>query len=97
MSIIFITHDLGLVEKFSDRVCVMKEGKIVEQGITMEIFSNPEHEYTIKLLKSEPKEKDHLLVSEDNILDISNLSVFTKYHQKSYLKLIDFVRFLIFL
>ena len=76
MSILFITHDLGLVEKFSDRVCVMKEGKIVEQGVTTEIFSNPKHEYTIKLLKSEPKEKDHLLVSEDNILDISNLSVF---------------------
>ena len=34
MSILFITHDLGLVEKFSDRVCVMKEGKIVEQGVT---------------------------------------------------------------
>ena len=72
MSILFITHDLGLVEKFSDRVCVMKEGKIVEQGITTEIFANPKHEYTIKLLKSEPKEKDQLHVSDDNILDISN-------------------------
>ncbi len=86
MSILFITHDLGLVEKFSDRVCVMKEGKIVEQGVTTEIFSNPKHEYTIKLLKSEPKEKDHLLVSEDNILDISNLSVFYKIPSKKLFK-----------
>jgi len=86
MSILFITHDLGLVEKFSDRVCVMKEGKIVEQGITTEIFSNPKHEYTIKLLKSEPKEKDHLFVSEDNILDISNLSVFYKIPSKKLFK-----------
>jgi ABC-type microcin C transport system duplicated ATPase subunit YejF len=96
MSILFITHDLGLVEKFSDRVCVMKEGKIVEQGITTEIFSNPKHEYTIKLLKSEPKEKDQLLVSEDNILDISNLSVFYKIPSKKLFKTIGFVRFLIF-
>ena len=86
MSILFITHDLGLVEKFSDRVCVMKEGKIVEQGITTEIFANPKHEYTIKLLKSEPKEKDQLLVSEDNILDISNLSVFYKIPSKQLFK-----------
>ena len=86
MSILFITHDLGLVEKFSDRVCVMKEGKIVEQGITTEIFSNPKHEYTIKLLKSEPEEKDYLLVSEDNILDISNLSVFYKIPSKQLFK-----------
>ena len=86
MSILFITHDLGLVEKFSDRVCVMKEGKIVEQGITTEIFANPKHEYTIKLLKSEPKEKDQLLVSEDNILDISNLSVFYKIPSKKLFK-----------
>ena len=86
MSILFITHDLGLVEKFSDRVCVMKEGKIVEQGVTKEIFSNPKHEYTIKLLKSEPQEKDHLHVSEDNILDISNLSVFYKIPSKQLFK-----------
>ena len=86
MSILFITHDLGLVEKFSDRVCVMKEGKIVEQGITTEIFSNPKHEYTIKLLKSEPKEKDQLHVSDDNILDISNLSVFYKIPSKKLFK-----------
>jgi ABC-type microcin C transport system duplicated ATPase subunit YejF len=38
MSILFITHDLGLVEKFSDQVCVMKDGKIVEKGNTLEVF-----------------------------------------------------------
>ena len=41
MSILFITHDLGLVEKFSDEVCVMKDGKIVEKGNTKTVFQNP--------------------------------------------------------
>ena len=49
MSILFITHDLGLVEKFSDEVCVMKDGKIVEKGNTKTVFENPKHEYTQKL------------------------------------------------
>ncbi len=90
MSILFITHDLGLVEKFSDRVCVMKEGKIVEQGVTSEIFSNPKHEYTIKLLKSEPEAKEELITSEDNILEISNLSVFYKIPSKQLFKIDKF-------
>ncbi|MBD3679817.1 MAG: ABC transporter ATP-binding protein [Rhodobacteraceae bacterium] len=53
MSMLFITHDLGIVKKFADRVCVMKDGEIVEQGITREIFANPEHDYTRKLLSAE--------------------------------------------
>ncbi|THK36275.1 ABC transporter ATP-binding protein [Ensifer sp. MPMI2T] len=55
MSMLFITHDLGIVRKIADRVCVMTKGKIVETGPTVEIFSNPQHAYTRHLLASEPK------------------------------------------
>jgi microcin C transport system ATP-binding protein len=55
MAILFITHDLGIVRKIADRVCVMRQGKIVEQGPVERIFSRPEHDYTIELLRAEPK------------------------------------------
>jgi len=57
MSMLFITHDLGIVRKIADRVCVMTKGKIVESGPTKEIFDNPRHEYTRHLLAAEPKGK----------------------------------------
>ncbi|MCM2397103.1 ABC transporter ATP-binding protein [Rhizobium sp. S95] len=55
MSMLFITHDLGIVRKFADRVCVMTKGRIVESGPVEEIFNNPQHDYTKKLLGSEPR------------------------------------------
>ena len=55
LSMLFITHDLGVVRKFADRVCVMTQGKIVEQGPTQEIFNNPKHDYTKHLLSAEPR------------------------------------------
>jgi microcin C transport system ATP-binding protein len=57
MSMLFITHDLGIVRRIADRVCVMTGGKIVEAGPTSEIFANPRHEYTRHLLAAEPKGK----------------------------------------
>ncbi len=53
LSMLFITHDLGIVRKIADRVCVMKDGQIVEQGPTAEIFGNPQHPYTKSLLSAE--------------------------------------------
>ncbi|MEQ1939579.1 ABC transporter ATP-binding protein [Mesorhizobium sp. CN5-321] len=55
MSMLFITHDLGIVRKIADRVCVMTKGKIVESGPTADIFANPQHAYTRHLLSAEPK------------------------------------------
>ncbi|TIS56068.1 MAG: ABC transporter ATP-binding protein [Mesorhizobium sp.] len=57
MSMLFITHDLGIVRKIADRVCVMTKGKIVETGATRDIFANPQHAYTRHLLAAEPKGK----------------------------------------
>src|SRR5690606_20817748 len=55
MAMLFITHDLGIVRKIADRVCVMTGGEIVEHGPTARIFDHPEHAYTRHLLAAEPK------------------------------------------
>jgi len=55
MSMLFITHDLGIVRKLADRVCVMNSGKIVEHGAVERVFSAPEHPYTRDLLAAEPR------------------------------------------
>jgi microcin C transport system ATP-binding protein len=55
MAMLFITHDLGIVRKLADRVCVMKEGKIVETGPVERVFTAPQHAYTGALLAAEPK------------------------------------------
>jgi microcin C transport system ATP-binding protein len=55
MAILFITHDLGIVRRIAERVCVMKQGKIVEQGSVEQVFRAPQHPYTCDLLAAEPK------------------------------------------
>lgn len=55
MSLLFITHDLGIVRRIADRVCVMNNGKIVEQGPVEQVFTAPQHDYTRALLAAEPK------------------------------------------
>jgi len=54
MSILLITHDLGVVAEMADYVIVMYSGKIVEEGEVVELFNNPKHPYTKGLLKSKP-------------------------------------------
>ncbi|ABX40821.1 ABC transporter ATP-binding protein [Lachnoclostridium phytofermentans] len=55
LSYLFISHDMGVIHSMCDRVCVMYQGEIVESGKTEEVFQNPTHEYTKKLLSSVPK------------------------------------------
>ena len=54
MAVLMITHDLNLVRKFADRVVIMENGHIVEQGVVHEVFANPQHAYTRKLIDSTP-------------------------------------------
>ncbi len=55
MSMLFITHDLGIVRRIADVVCVMNQGRIVEQGPVEQVFTAPQHPYTKALLAAEPK------------------------------------------
>ena len=76
MSILFITHDLGLVKEFSDQVCVMQNGNIVESGDTSDVFENPQHTYTQKLLSAEPQPKTDINQQENALIEIKSLDVF---------------------
>ncbi|OWK22356.1 hypothetical protein AJ88_08705 [Mesorhizobium amorphae CCBAU 01583] len=54
MAIVFITHDLGIVRRFADRVYVMRQGEVVEEGDAEALFASPQHAYTKMLLAAEP-------------------------------------------
>ncbi|ELY81658.1 dipeptide ABC transporter ATP-binding protein [Natrinema gari] len=74
MSVLMITHDLGVVAETCDRVAVMYAGEIVEEGPVEEIFNNPSHPYTYTLLESIPtEEKDRLTPIEGNVPDLIDM------------------------
>lgn len=84
-SIIFITHDLGVIAEMSDRVMVMYAGKLVEVASTMEIFKNPRHPYTAGLIGSKPDmstESTRLNVIPGNVPDLSNLPTGCPFHPR---------------
>lgn len=64
MGLLFITHDLNVVRRIADRVCVMKGGEIVEEGPAAAVFDNPQHPYTQKLLAAEPSGKPALVAAD---------------------------------
>ncbi|MGL4405016.1 MAG: ABC transporter ATP-binding protein [Notoacmeibacter sp.] len=68
MSILFITHDLGIVRRFADRVCVMTKGEIVEQGKTADVFASPQHAYTKHLLDAEPKGRASPVLADAKVI-----------------------------
>ena len=82
-SILFITHDLGIVKELADRVIVMYQGKIVEEGNVLDVFENPKHSYTNNLIQSLPefkieKRKQKKIIKKETnnkniILSIKNL------------------------
>lgn len=76
MAVILITHDLGVVSAYCDRIAVMYAGKVIEYGTTDDIFYNPKHEYTKGLLRSVPrldeKESRRLVAIEGTPVDMLN-------------------------
>lgn len=84
-SIIFITHDLGVIAEMSDRVMVMYAGKVVELANTVDIFKNPLHPYTIGLINSKPDmgtESSRLHVIPGNVPDLSNVPSGCPFHTR---------------
>jgi microcin C transport system ATP-binding protein len=81
LSLLFITHDLGIVRRIADRVCVMKDGEIVEQGPAAEVFANPQHPYTQKLLAAEAKGlPDPVAENAPVVAETQNLRVWFPIH-----------------
>jgi microcin C transport system ATP-binding protein len=76
MALLLITHDLGIVRKMADRVRVMTNGEMVESGATEEVFGNPQHPYTQRLLSAEPKgQPDPVAPDAETVLETDNLKV----------------------
>ncbi|MFC7677887.1 dipeptide ABC transporter ATP-binding protein [Paenibacillus sp. GCM10028914] len=103
-SIILITHDLGVVAGMCDRVAVMKDGLIVETGTTEEIFENPQHPYTLKLLnalprldeKKKPKPAPLILTGSDlerPLLEVKSLKQYFDMGKGKVLKAVNDISF----
>ena len=86
MSLLLITHDLGIVKKIADKVCVMEKGIIVEQNETSKVFNHPDHNYTKKLISAEPREKKVIKKKKETILSVNNLNVFYKNTNSFFFK-----------
>ncbi|WP_439872596.1 ABC transporter ATP-binding protein [Rhizobium leguminosarum] len=93
MSMLFITHDLGIVRKFADRVCVMTKGKIVETGTVEDVFANPKHEYTRHLLASEPRGEPPLAdPSKPMVMEGSDIRVWFPIKSGLMRRVVDHVK-----
>jgi microcin C transport system ATP-binding protein len=93
MSMLFITHDLGIVRKIADRVCVMTKGKIVEAGPTKDIFARPQHDYTRHLLASEPKGRPpEADFAAQSVMEGRDIKVWFPIKQGFFRKTVDHVK-----
>jgi microcin C transport system ATP-binding protein len=72
MALLFITHDLNLVKRFCHRVGVMEKGRLVESGVTTEVFAHPRHAYTRKLLASRPRRVVQAVAADAPVLLAGN-------------------------
>jgi len=93
MSVLLITHDLNLVRRFSNRVCVMHQGKIVESNDTEKIFNDPQNAYTKFLLDSEPDKKiAGTEVGSDIVLSTDNLRCYFPVFKGFFKRKVDEVK-----
>jgi len=92
MSILFISHDLGVVNKIADYIYVMKDGNIIEHGEKLEIFNNPKNSYTKKLVGFQNKIKKYRENKEIEILKIKDLKVWYPIKKGIFKKTVDYVK-----
>lgn len=92
MSIIFISHDLQVIKKIADRVCVMKDGKIVETGTVDDVFNAPQNSYTKTLIESHNLLNINNKESNNNILKIEHLKVWYPLKKNFWGKCTEYVK-----
>ncbi|MGJ0393997.1 MAG: ABC transporter ATP-binding protein [Methylocystis sp.] len=93
MAILFITHDLNLVRRFADKVCVMQKGRVVESGDVAKVFGAPSHPYTQALLTAEPKGDP--IVEDENapvVISADNLRVWFPIKRGFMRRTVDYVK-----
>ena len=92
MSILFISHDLAVVKKIADYVCIMKDGEIVEKNTKENIFSKPQHPYTKILISSQAKKKSSATDQNDLILKANRLKVWYPIKKGFLRRTVDYVK-----
>jgi microcin C transport system ATP-binding protein len=93
MSVLLITHDLNLVRRFANRVCVMHQGKIVESNKTDSLFEQPQHDYTKFLLDSQPDQKIATVqAGSDVVLSIENLRCYFPVYRGFFKRKVDDIK-----
>ena len=94
MAMLLISHDLGVVKQVADKVCVMKDGEIVEIGQPQHIFTKPEHPYTKMLVEAEPSGHPGLIDEEaaEPILEAQDVKVWFPRTKNWYGKPLDYVK-----
>ena len=92
MSILFISHDLAIVKKIADYVCIMKNGEIVEKNTKHNIFSDPQNSYTKILISSQTKKRTFDKIYENKILEVNKLRVWYPIKKGVLRRTIDHVK-----
>ncbi len=92
MAMLFITHDLTIVRKVADRVCVMQHGKIVETGVTSRIFEAPAHPYTLRLIQAQPSGTAPAAAATPALIRTENLRVWYPIRAGLLRRTIDHVK-----
>lgn len=93
LGILFITHDLGIVRRIADRAYVMQNGLLVEHGETQNLFDNPQHDYTQRLLASEPKGRPEPAEADaPKVMDADNIKVWFPIQKGFIRRTVDYVK-----
>ena len=93
MAMLFITHDLGIVQKLAHKVCVMKDGMIVEQGNVKDVFERPQHPYSQQLLAAEPKgTPDPVAENAPEVLAATDVKVWFPIRRGIIRRTVDYVK-----
>ena len=93
MAVLLITHDLGIVDKVSDRVYVMQQGRIVEHGPTRTVYDSPREAYTVDLLSAEPAQKPPVdLSASPTVLEAEHIRIWFPVRKGILRRTVDYIK-----